>query len=124
MVLQLLNEAFAVCKLKEGAAWPQEGRIFAARTETERSLVCRSSAAPADCLAKEDGWRGIRVKGRLDFSLIGILSRITDVLARAQVGVFVVSTYDTDYVFVRQGQLETARRALIGAGYQWEEEQN
>ena len=74
---------------------------------------------PEHTLAREDGWRGFYVdEGTLDFSLIGILADISRVLAQAKVGIFVVSTFDTDYIFVKEQQLDRAISRLAQAGYQ------
>lgn len=118
MVLQCLAPVFCVCKV---AAFPpdlwQTPYVFAARTGEECSLVCPQDAAPAHTLAFESGWRGLKVQGPLDFSLIGILAKLTAVLAHAQVSVFAVSTFDTDYLFIREPQWQTALEALEKEGY-------
>ncbi len=80
--------------------------------------MCPTAMVPAHTLAREDGWRGFYVdEGTLDFNLIGILADISGILARAKVGIFVVSTFNTDYIFVKQRQLETAVQALSEEGY-------
>ncbi len=118
MKLSILPDAFSVCKLPEGERMPQEKWCFTGIAHRERSLVCPTRMVPANTLAREDGWRGFYVdEGILDFSLIGILADIFRVLAQAKVGIFVVSTFDTDYIFVKQQQLETAARALAETGY-------
>ena len=118
MRLSILSRDFTVCKLPEGERIPQEQWCFSGITANERSLVCPTEMVPARTLAREDGWRGFYVdEGTLDFSLIGILADISRILAQAKVGIFVVSTFNTDYIFVKQGQLETAVRALSGEGY-------
>ncbi len=118
MKLSILPEAFSVCKLPEGERMPQEKWCFTGITHRERSLVCLTRMVPANTLAREDGWRGFYVdEGILDFSLIGILADISRVLAQAKVGIFAVSTFDTDYIFVKQQQLETATQALAEAGH-------
>jgi hypothetical protein len=68
-------------------------------------------------VAREDGWRAMRVVGTLDFSLTGILSGIATALADAKIGIFAVSTYDTDYILVKQENLDRAVEALKEAGY-------
>ena len=78
--------------------------------------MCRTCDAPENA-RREDGWRGFRVAGTLDFSLIGILAKITAVLAEKKIGVFVVSTFDTDYIFVKKERFDEAREALVEAGY-------
>ena len=118
MKLSILSDEFTVCKLPEGGKLPQEQWCFAGITEMERSLVCPTAMVPDHTLAREDGWRGFYVdEGTLDFSLIGILADVSRVLAQAKVGIFVVSTFETDYIFVKQQQLATAISALSAAGY-------
>ena len=68
-------------------------------------------------LACEDGWRAFRIEGQLDFSLVGILAPIATVLAEAKVGIFAVSTYNTDYVLVKEAQFAQAMDMLAEAGY-------
>lgn len=118
MQLELLPMSFAVLKLPDDAPLPPGAPFtFWARTDDEVSLVCPETDAPQDYQRKEDGWRAFRVAGTLDFSLIGILSRLTAALAEAGVGVFVISTYLTDYILVREGQLEPASAALSADGH-------
>ncbi len=90
---------------------------FAAKTDREFSLVCLTEYVPEETLEREDGWRAFRVAGTLEFSLIGILSRISDVLAEAGVGIFAMSTYQTDYILIKENQLEKGLDALRKAGY-------
>lgn len=117
MEIEPLSGSFTVCKADApdpaliGAPF-----VFTASTDAERSLVCPTALVPAATLAREDGWRGFRVAGSLDFGLIGILARITAALASAKIGVFVVSTFDTDYIFVKEAAfaraVDLARAAL------------
>ena len=65
-----------------------------------------------------DGWRTFRIEGVLDFSLIGILSEISKVLAENKIGIFVVSTYNTDYILVKKENLQKAQQALKTTGYE------
>ena len=87
------------------------------QTDSELSLVCETDKAPANTIAREEGWRAMCIVGQLDFSLTGILSGIATILADAQVGIFAVSTYDTDYILVKQENLDRAIEALKEAGY-------
>ena len=82
------------------------------KTPEEWSLVCRPADVPADALRCENGWRAMKVVGELDFSLIGILSSLSQVLAEAKIGLFALSTYRTDYLLVKETDLEAAVRAL------------
>lgn len=118
MKLKCLDERFSICKVRELRAEElAQPFTFAAHTDEECSLVCPTNDAPADALACEDGWRALRIEGVLDFSLIGILAPIATLLAEAKIGIFVVSTYNTDYVFVRETQLAQAKEVLAAAGY-------
>lgn len=116
MNIQLLSPAFAVCRLR---ALPREVRQwhFLSVTDEEMSLVCPESDAPGDAEHIDRGWRAFRVAGPLDFSLIGILADLSAALAAAGVGLFAVSTYDTDYLLVKETQLARAEEALIRAGH-------
>ncbi|HIS98698.1 MAG TPA: ACT domain-containing protein [Candidatus Faecaligallichristensenella faecipullorum] len=121
MLLEWLKPEFTVCRLKAlDQAKVGGGYLFFAKTDHELSLVCESQYAPSDAPYLEAGWNAFRVKGQLEFSLIGILSGITGVLKDAKIGVFVVSTYDTDYVLVKTAQREAAHEALRRAGYAFE----
>jgi hypothetical protein len=86
-------------------------------TGREISLVCETRHVPATALQSEKGFRAFEVMGQLDFALVGIIAGITAALSKARVGVFVVSTFDTDYILVRDRKLEMAIDALVGAGY-------
>ena len=91
---------------------------FIARTDEEISLVCETDRVPVKTVAREDGWRAMRVEGILDFSLTGVLSGIADVLAENGISIFAVSTYSTDYILVKQSSLDDAAEALCAAGYE------
>ncbi len=115
LTLEALPGVFTVCKPKE-PVWQDRPFHFLARTDSEFSLVCPTPDAPKACEAREDGWRGLRVAGQLEFSLVGILSRLASALAAAGVSLFAVSTYDTDYLFVKYEAYEKALDTLRGAG--------
>ena len=119
MRLQVLRERFTVCKLdhfkKADLSVPF---CFLSHTDEECSLVCPTAVVPAETLAREDGWKAFRVEGELDFGLVGILSAITSLLAEKKIPVFAVSTYNTDYVFLKEDKLPTALWILSQNGYQ------
>ena len=124
MTLQVLPQAFTVCKPADAADINlNEPFCFAARTDSELSLVCPTARAPSRTLAREDGWRAFRVAGTMEFSLVGVLSRITGQLAEQGIAVFAVSTFDTDYVLVKAECLTAALTALAEDGYQVQAEQ-
>ena len=91
--------------------------FFAGKTDEEISLVCKTEDAPEKTTEREDGWRCFRIEGQLDFSLTGILSRISAVLADAGIGIFAVSTFNTDYVLVKARDLDRTVSSLKEAGY-------
>ena len=117
MTIEFLSHSFTVCKIPHGMPIPEGEFVFFSRTDHENSLVCPSEAISFPTLAREDGWCGMRIVGTLDFSLIGILAKISAVLAEAEVGIFAVSTFDTDYIFIKEENLARAKNVLSSAGY-------
>ena len=117
LTLQILPQPLTVCKVSDLSGFAMAGLYFIGNTDDELSLVCETDKTPTNTTAREDGWRAMRVVGQLDFSLTGILSGITAVLADARVGIFAVSTYDTDYILVKQENRDRAVEALKAAGY-------
>ena len=90
---------------------------FIGKTDEELSLVCRTEDTPSNTLERDDGWKGFRIEGVLDFSLIGILSKLSAILAENRIGIFAVSTYNTDYILAKKADLARAVCALKDAGY-------
>lgn len=123
MELELLAPRFAVCRLTADSDIDLgKPFTFFAKTDREISCVCPVEVLPAHAAAVEDGWRGLRVSGSLDFALVGVLSQIAAVLAAVEISIFVVSTYDTDYLFVKAESLAKAMTALKSAGYRIQNE--
>lgn len=119
MTIQALPDAFSVCKVADYSLVDRETMFcFTGRTDAERSLVCRTQDVPDNATAREDGWRAMRITGTLDFSLIGVLAGISAVLAENVIGIFVLSTYDTDYILTKQKTYVRALQLLAQAGYQ------
>ena len=117
MRLQILPQEFSVCKVDDSSDIDlSDDFVFIGKTDREISLVCTTVSAPENCI-REDGWRAFRVAGDLDFSLVGIISKISGVLAEAGIGIFVISTYNTDYVLVKETNLDPAVRVLTEGGY-------
>ncbi len=121
MQLQILTDEFVVCQLRncDTVDWRQPFTFFA-RTDTEISYVCPASAVPRSAFAVEEGWRGMRLSGTLDFSLIGVLAKIAAVLAAKEISIFVISTFATDYIFVKKERFDDAVAALKEDGYEIE----
>ena len=119
MVLKKLDDNFSVCKVEDYSMVDFESEYcFIAKTDEENSLVCKTDCVPANAVEMENGWRGFRIEGILDFSLIGILSKISSVLAENNIGIFAVSTYNTDYIFVKEENFDKALTALADKGYE------
>lgn len=115
--LELLPVRFSVCKVADYSRIDiSQPFTFTGSTDKEKSLVCPTAMVPDYATERDDGWRGFRISGQLAFSLIGILARITQVLAENKIGVFAVSTFDTDYVLTKEVNFEKAVSALRDAG--------
>ena len=92
--------------------------FFIGKTDEEISLVCKTEDTPARTTERDDGWKGFRIRGVLDFSLIGILSKISGILAENGIGIFAVSTFNTDYILVKAENFEKALSVLSAEGYE------
>ena len=118
MELLKLQFSFTVCKLSNIAQLNLENEFtFVSNTDDEISLVCPFENVPSQYLAREDGWCCYRIQGILDFSLIGIISKISNILAQNHIAVFVISTYNTDYIFVKEFDSILTEKVLMDAGY-------
>ena len=91
--------------------------FFIGKTDEEISLVCLTGDTPQHTTERDDGWKGFRIQGILDFSLIGILSKLSRILAENEIGIFAVSTYNTDYILVKKENFHRAMNVLLEAGY-------
>lgn len=118
MELKKLPYDLTVCKVADIADIDLTTEFyFVGRTDEEISLVCRTADTPANTTEQDDGWKGFRIQGVLDFSLIGILSKLSGILAAHQIGIFAVSTYNTDYILVKAENFGAAMAALAAEGY-------
>ena len=118
MELKKLDFDLTVCKTASTADLDlNDPFYFIGRTDEEISLVCKTGDTPARTTARDDGWRGFRVQGVLDFSMVGVLSRLTGILAQNGIGIFAVSTYNTDYILVKAESFDRALDALAAEGY-------
>ena len=118
MELKKLSYELTVCKVSDVSEFDLgKDFYFIGRTDEEISLVCKTEDTPAATVERDDGWRGFRIQGVLDFSLIGILSKLSGILAENSIGIFAVSTYNTDYILVKAGNFDTAIKVLEEAGY-------
>lgn len=118
MNLKVIDKNFSICKVNsiDDISYIDE-YCFVAKTDNEISLVCEYSSVPEKFIECENGWKAFRIEGVLEFSLIGILYKISEVLAKNNIGIFAVSTYNTDYIFVKEHNFHNAVEALEKEGY-------
>ena len=118
MELKIIDDKLTVCKVADISAIDLTADFFfIGKTDEEVSLVCRTADTPSKPIERDDGWRGFRIQGSLDFSLIGILSKLSGILAEHKIGIFAVSTYNTDYILVKEENFARALEALSSEGY-------
>jgi hypothetical protein len=128
LTLSILESKFGICKLKDNLeinpeihpevpSWVHGSNFFSiTRTPEELSVVCEENRIPADIKA-ERHWKCLKIEGPLDFGLTGILAGLSRILVDCGIAIFVVSTYNTDYILVREKDLDSAVKALFEAGY-------
>jgi uncharacterized protein len=118
--LSLLADRLAVCRLDAQAeipAWASRRPFFAiTRTSDELSIVCTAADVPA-AVQQDAGWRAFKVEGPFAFTLTGVLVSVARPLAEAGIGILAIATYDTDYVLVKEGQVQAAILALRAQGH-------
>ncbi len=118
MELKKIPYRLTVCKVKDISDIDMDAEIyFIGKTDEELSLVCITENTPSDTIERDDGWRGFRIQGTLDFSLVGILAKISGILADHKISIFAVSTYNTDYVLVKEENFDRALSILEVEGY-------
>lgn len=139
MKIKLLDGKFAVCRLNNKSkipTWINTEKFYSiTKTEDELSLVCEVSSIPKeyldssilntniedsteiDAIMIELGWEILKIVGPLDFSLIGILSKISTLLADNGISIFAISTYDTDYILIKEDSIDKACEFLVADGY-------
>ena len=119
MIIERMPFDLSVCRIKSlDGVKSFEDFCFFAKTDEELSLVCKTELVPRNLEKREDGWKAFRIKGVLDFSLIGILSKISGILAENEIGIFAVSTFNTDYILVKKENFDRALIVLADAGYE------
>ncbi|AWK52844.1 MAG TPA: ACT domain-containing protein [Clostridium sp.] len=120
LTMKLLKEKYGVCRLDKTELipeWAQNSDFFSiTRTSDELSIVCSQDDIPNDINCEKD-WRILKIEGPLDFSLIGILASISTILAQKGISIFAISTYDTDYILVKNNDIDNAISALIKERY-------
>ena len=118
MELKRIKHRLSVCKVADIENIDLTAEFcFIGKTDAELSLVCKTEDAPLKTVERDDGWKGFRIQGVLDFSMIGILSKLSGILAENKIGIFAVSTYNTDYILVKEENYERALAVLASEGY-------
>ena len=116
--LKVIDIDFTVCKVEDYSLIDLNNLfVFTGHTDEERSLVCPRNLVPDNTTERSDGWRAIRIEGVLDFSLIGILSKISTCLAENGIAIFSISTFNTDYILTKKDTFERAVQVLRNNGY-------
>jgi hypothetical protein len=120
LTLSILAEKLAICRLPPDAAVPRwasrRGLLSITRTTDELSIVCPEAGVPGD-VRSDRGWRCLKVAGPLDLALTGVLASLANPLAEAHINIFAISTYDTDYLLVKEDNLDLAIDVLTRSGH-------
>jgi len=127
LTMKLLKDKYSVCRLDKNSIipnWVMNGEFFSiTKTEDELSIVCSQENLPNNMqhelanIQCEKDWRILKVEGPLDFSLVGILSSISSLMAKEKISIFALSTYDTDYILVKENNIDAAINVLIKNNY-------
>jgi hypothetical protein len=121
LTLKLLEYTFCVMRLDKDAIipeWINKDYFYSiTRTDDEFSIVCLQDSVPLDIKGEKD-WKILKIMGILDFSLIGILASISTLLAENKISIFVISTFDTDYILVKNDKIEAAVSILAANNYE------
>jgi hypothetical protein len=118
MKLKIIKNEFSICKVKDIKFIDFSSEfLFVGKTDEEISIVCSIDSVPKITIERDDGWKGFRVEGQLDFSLVGILSKISNILANNSISIFALSTFNTDYIMVKECDFIKAIESLKKEGY-------
>ena len=121
LTMKLLAERYGVCRLNKDELipeWVRDSNFYSiTKTLDELSIVCSQDSVPSDVKCEKE-WRILKIEGPLEFSLIGILSSISTILAKEGISIFAISTYDTDYVLVKEKDIDNAINTLSNERYE------
>ena len=119
MKIEIIEHEFSICKLENLSQFDFTDEFyFIGKTDEETSLVCTSKSVPQNAGECENGWRAFRICGTLEFSLIGTISKLSALLADNGIGIFALSTYNTDYILTKSENFENAVNTLNANGYE------
>ncbi|MDO4581285.1 MAG: ACT domain-containing protein [Bacillota bacterium] len=117
--IEKISHDFSVCKVTDFSQVDfQSDYCFIGKTDEENSLVCITQNVPDNVIERDDGWKAFRLQGVLDFSLVGILAKLSTILAENHIGIFAISTFNTDYILTKRENYLKASAALVNAGYE------
>ena len=122
LAFALLKDEYSIYRLEKDSAipdWIDDSEFFSVtRTQDELSIVCKHVELPSDNkIQKDEHWRILRINGTLDLSLIGIIAGISSLFKGNKISIFIISTYDTDYILVKNSQLDKAMLVLTNYGH-------
>lgn len=119
MEIKKIEYNFSVCKVRDFSLINLDDEYcFVGKTDEEKSLVCITENVPDNVIERDDGWRAFRIQGGLEFSMVGVLAKISTLLAENNIGIFAVSTYNTDYILTKGENYQKALEVLSDAGYE------
>lgn len=121
MKIQINRDNYAICRLDPNQEIPSWFKLdnfsTVTKTDEELSITCKSEIVP-EGINCEKGWNILKILGPLDFSLIGILSKLSTILANNNIGIFVISTFDTDYILIKEENTDKAKQVLNDESYE------
>lgn len=118
MEIKVIDKEFAICKVEDISEVNFKDEFcFVGKTDEELSIVCSSEFVPKNAIECDMGWKAFRIEGVLDFSLTGILAKAANILADVKIPIFAVSTYNTDYILVKNEFFEKTLDVLQSNGY-------
>ena len=119
MEIKKIDDDFSVCKVADCSLVNLNAEYcFVGKTGEENSLVCMTTDVPTNVTQRDDGWNAFRIQGILDFSLVGILAEIAQILAENKISIFAISTFNTDYILIKKENYQRALDILDHAGYE------
>lgn len=119
MKIRKIHQEFSVCQVEDYSLVNLDSKYcFLGKTDKEKSLVCVTSDVPSNTIQRDDGWKAFYIQGILDFSLIGVLSKITTILANNGISIFAISTYNTDYILIKKENYQRALNILKSSEYE------
>ena len=119
MKIRKIHQEFSVCQVEDYSLVNLDSEYtFIGKTDEEKSLVCITREVPLNAIQQDDGWKAFSIQGILDFSFVGILAKIATILADNNISIFAVSTYNTDYVLIKNENYQRSLEILKSMGYE------